>query len=96
MHYYKRIVSIAICNIFRADFNNHTRITPLASTVAWAHSVYNYLLLTSCSRDYEATRAHTERVHSPTLDLSNEGIFGSRKILSTTLLVMILNLVDEL
>ena len=96
MHYYEWIIRLSIGNILWSNLNNHTRVTPFASTIAWAHAINDNLFLTCCSRNDKATRTHTERIYSPTLNLGNERIFSSWKILTTPLLVMILYLIYEL
>src|SRR5574344_531410 len=77
------------------NFNNHTTVTPCCSTITWAHAIYNNLLFISSSWYNKATRTHTETIYTTSINLCYKRIFSSRKILSPTVFIMILYLINQ-
>lgn len=75
---------------------HHARIAPCRTSVAWTHTVDHKLLRSGSGRDDKSTGTHTETVHATSVYLSYETVFCGRKILASSILVMILYLVDEM
>ena len=93
-HYAKRLSSIA-ANIFRAKLHHHTAVAPLRTTIGGRHTVDNNLLVPRCCGYDKSTRTHAERIDSPTIDLSDHGIFSSGQIATTSARVVVLNPVNQ-
>ena len=82
--------------ILSPHLDHHTRIAPLGTTTGRTHAVDHNLFLVGGSGNHEPSRTHTERIHATPLYLCHHGIFGSRQILASALLRMILYLVDQM
>ena len=59
------------------------------------HAVHHDLLGATGGRNYSTSGAHTEAIYAAPVDLGDKAILGSRKILSATVLIVVLYLVDE-
>ena len=93
MHHAQRVVTR---DILSAHFNDHTTVRPLTASIARAHAVDNNLFFISSGRNDEPTRTHAERIDSAPVNLGDKRIFRRRQILSASLLIMILYLVNQL
>ena len=82
-------------DILGTKLNDHAAVGPLTATVARAHAVDHYLVRTGGSGNDESSRTHAEGIDTTTVNLGDEGILGGGKILSPTLLVVILYAVDQ-
>ena len=67
----------------------------MCAAVGRAHSVGYRLFRTGSRGDDESAGTHTERVDATSLYLCHERVFGRREILSLSVLVVILYLVDQ-
>ena len=81
--------------VFRAYLHHHAGIRPAGTTIGRRHSIDYHLAGTTCRRDDETAWTHTKRIDSPSAGLRHKTIFGCRQIVSSTLLTMILYLVDQ-
>ena len=75
---------------------HHAGITPGGATITRTHTIYHQLLRSRSSRNHKTTRAHTEAIHTTSIYLSYKTILSCRKILFSTIPVVILYLINEL
>ena len=81
--------------ILRMHLYNHATVTPCRSTIARTHAIDNNLLFICSCRNDKTTRTHAKTIHPTTINLRHKGIFCSRKILSPTILIMVLYLIYQ-
>ena len=81
--------------VFRTCFYHHTRVAPFGSAVARAHTVDYQLVRTAGCRYDKSTGAHAETVHSSSVYLLYETVFGGRKVFSSSVFIVILYLVNQ-
>ena len=82
--------------IFRMRLHHHARIAPCRTTIARTHTVDHKLFWTRSCRNHKTARTHTETIYAPAIHLGYKTVFGCRQILATTVLVVILYLIDDL
>lgn len=81
--------------IFRPDFYHHAGVAPFGAAVAGTHAVYYNLMRTACGRNNKSSRTHTKTIDTTSFYLCHKAIFSGRQILSTSVFIMILYLVNQ-
>ena len=99
LKFWAYIITIFIFHIVQvlwSYFNHHTRITPGSSPTGRTHAVHHNLFLIGCRRNHKTSRAHTEGIHTSSVNLSHHRILCSRQIFAPTLFRVILNLINQM
>ena len=81
--------------VFRTCFYHHTRVAPFGASVARTHTVDYQLVRTAGCRYDKSTGTHAEAVHSSSVYLLYETVFGGRKVFSSSVFIVILYLVNQ-
>ena len=82
-------------NILRMHLHHHATIAPCRTAIGGRHSVDDNLLRTGSCRNDKASGTHAEGIDSAAVHLCDKGIFGSWQVMPTTILIVVLYLVDE-
>ena len=81
--------------VFCMQFHHHSTIAPRGISLRGGHAIYHNLFRSTCRRNDNTSRTHAKTIDSASFHLSNEGIFGSRKIFPFAIFVVVLDLVYQ-